>query len=85
MLPVSEFVSAVLSLNGPERTRCVLVLSSGKLKIVPFLTLPTNRLSLYFDPRLSVCKNRTEVGAIVSIHINSGSLYMPFPPKVSNF
>jgi hypothetical protein len=60
-------------------------LSSGKLKIVPFLTLPTNRLSLYFDPRLSVCKNRTEVGAIVSIQNKFGIPVGALSSKVSNF
>jgi hypothetical protein len=36
---------------------------------------------LYFSPNLSELKNLKAVGPTVLLHVNSGELYLPLPPK----
>ena len=42
---------------------------------------PTKMSFLYFSPNLSELKNLKAVGPTVLLHVNSGELYLPLPPK----
>src|SRR6188472_2630632 len=77
----SSGVFATLSESGPARSNPVLSSSNLKLNRLPVLTSPTNMLSSYCLPNLSELRNLRAVGPSVCSHVNSGDLYLPFPPK----